>query len=155
MIHKKFTATIFVLFCVLFQTEAQAPADIVSVLDSISTQDVPANAPGVAVAVINKGEVVFQRCAGYANLADTSLITLDTRFNLASNGKQFTALAILLLQHQGKLTLNDDLRKFLPQLFKRVQSRITIRNLLTHTSGIRDVYDLLSLQGITWWQKTM
>jgi CubicO group peptidase (beta-lactamase class C family) len=123
-------------------------------LDSIATQDVPAGAPGIATAIIQNGKLIYQKLAGYANLADSSLISPETRFNIASNGKQFTALAILVLESQRKLGLSDDIRKYLPDLFKGIQQKITIENLLTHTSGIRDVYDLWSLKGITWWKNT-
>ena len=100
------------------------------------------------------GQVVYEEYAGLASLADSSSITRQSRFNVASNGKQFTALAILLLVEDGKLTLDDDVRKYLPTLFSEVSDAISIRHLLTHTSGIRDVYDLWSLQGITWWEQT-
>lgn len=124
-----------------------------AVLDSIATQDVPPKAPGIATAIIENGRVIYQQIAGYANLKDSLLIDTNTRFNIASNGKQFTALAICLLAYKGKLSLDDDVRKYLPQLLKKIPQKIRIRELLHHTSGIRDVYDLWSLQGITWWKQ--
>jgi CubicO group peptidase (beta-lactamase class C family) len=87
-------------------------------------------------------------------LTDSTLITKDTRFNIASNGKQFTALAILVLIDEKKINLTDDIRKYLPTIYPKLNSKITIENLLNHTSGIRDVYDLWSLQGFTWWKYT-
>lgn len=123
-------------------------------LDSIATQDVPPRAPGIATCIVHKGMVVYEKYAGYADLTDSSLITRNTRFNLASNGKQFTAIAIATLIEQGRLRLDDDIRTYLPTLYKRERNKITIQHLLTHTSGIRDVYDLWSLQGITWWKHT-
>jgi len=123
-------------------------------LQSIALADVPAGAPGIAAAVIADGQVLFQQAGGYASLADSTLITPDTRFNIASNAKQFTALAILWLEDADKLSLQDDLRKYVPDLYGGISSPITIEHLLTHRSGIRDVYDLWSLQGITWWQQT-
>lgn len=123
-------------------------------LDSIATQDVPPGAPGIATAIVASGRVVYQKTAGYASLPDSALITAGSRFNIASNAKQFTALAILVLQSQGKLALSDDIRKYLPGLFTSIKQKISILHLLTHTSGIRDVYDLWSLQGITWWKNT-
>ena len=60
-------------------------------LDSISIQDVPKGAPGIATGIVSNGKIVYQKVAGFANLTDSSLITKDTRFNIASNGKQFTA----------------------------------------------------------------
>ncbi|WP_337045295.1 serine hydrolase domain-containing protein [Emticicia sp. 17c] len=123
-------------------------------LDSIATQDVPALAPGIATAIISNGTVIYQKTVGFADLADSSFITETTKFNIASNGKQFTALAILILEEEGKLKLSDDIRKYLPTLYPNLKTAITIEHLLTHRSGIRDIYDLWSLQGLTWWKNT-
>jgi CubicO group peptidase (beta-lactamase class C family) len=121
-------------------------------LDSIAAQDVPKNAPGIATAIISKGEVLFEKYAGIADFKDSLKIDKNTRFNLASNGKQFTALAILILEEENKIKLSDDIRQYLPKLYPNIKFEITIVNLLTHSSGIRDVYDLWSLKGITWWE---
>jgi CubicO group peptidase (beta-lactamase class C family) len=123
-------------------------------LDSIATQDVPSNAPGIATAIIQNGMLIYEKVAGYADLTDSSKIDKTTRFNIASNGKQFTALAILTLIHQKKLKFSDDIRKWLPSLYPNSKEKITVQHLLNHTSGIRDCYDLWSLQGYTWWKKT-
>lgn len=123
-------------------------------LAEIATQDVPPRAPGIATGVVIDGKVVFKKYAGYANLNDSVLIGPQSRFNIASNGKQFTALAVLLLADQQKLKPDDDIRNYFPNLLPAVKEKISIQNLLTHTSGIRDVYDLWSLQGITWWKQT-
>jgi CubicO group peptidase (beta-lactamase class C family) len=121
-------------------------------LDSIATQDVPKNAPGIATAIIDNGKVIFEKYAGIADFKDSLKIDKETRFNIASNGKQFTALAILTLEDENKIKLSDDIRQYLPDLYPKVKSKITISNLLNHTSGIRDVYDLWSLKGMTWWE---
>ena len=123
-------------------------------LDSLAVADVPENAPGIAVGIVMDGQVVYQKYAGYANIEDSTLIGPRSRFNIASNGKQFTALAILSLIDEGKLTLGGDIRTYFPELFKTVEQKITVANLLNHTSGVRDVYDLWALQGITWWEHT-
>lgn len=140
---------------VLFaQTVTPLSPVLLQKLDSVATQDVPPDAPGIATAIIQNGEVVYQKWAGIADFADSSLITADTRFNIASNGKQFTALAILTLMDAGKLKLSDDIRTCFPKLFPRIKEKISIGHLLTHSSGIRDVYDLWSLQGFTWWKQS-
>lgn len=123
-------------------------------LDSIATQDVPLNAPGIATAVIEDGRVIYQKYAGLADLKDGTPIGSSTRFNIASNGKQFTALAILALVSEGKLRLTDDIRKWFPNLYPNVRQEITVQALLNHTSGIRDCYDLWSLEGQTWWKNS-
>lgn len=122
-------------------------------LDSIATQDVPPKAPGIATAIIQKGKVVYEKYAGIEDFTDSSRIGVHTRFNIASNGKQFTALAILSLIEKKKLQLTDDIRQYFPSLYPSIKRAITVENLLTHTSGIRDVYDLWSLQGLTWWKQ--
>ncbi len=132
---------------------ALSPA-LVQKLDAIADKDVPADAPGVACAIIRDGKTVYQRCSGFADLSTKTAITPDSRFNIASNGKQFTALAVLLLIHEGKLSLDDDVHTYLPGLLPSVSDRITIRHLLTHSSGLRDCYDLWSLMGYTWWEHT-
>jgi CubicO group peptidase (beta-lactamase class C family) len=136
------------------QTENTYTLNQIKRLDSIATQDVPKGAPGIATGIVNNGKIVYERVAGYANLVDSTLITRNTRFNIASNGKQFTALAILVLIDEKKISLTDDIRKYLPTIYPRQNSKITVENLLNHTSGIRDVYDLWSLMGLTWWKHT-
>lgn len=126
----------------------------IRILDSIATQDVPEKAPGIATAIIQDGKVIYEKYAGYADLADSTLIKNSTRFNIASNGKQFTALAVLTLIEKKELNLSDDIRKWFPTLFPNIKGAITVQNLLNHTSGIRDCYDLWSLQGYTWWEQS-
>jgi CubicO group peptidase (beta-lactamase class C family) len=126
----------------------------IQLLDSIAIKDVPEKAPGIATAIIQNGKAIYEKVAGYADFADSSLIKRDTRFNIASNGKQFTALAVLTLIDQKKVKRSDDIRKWFPSLYPELKNPITVQSLLNHTSGIRDVYDLYSLQGITWWKQT-
>lgn len=145
-----------IVFLVHYVSNAQLKLSELQIaqLDSISTQDVPKEAPGIATAIISKRQIIYRKFAGYENLQTGSEIDANSRFNLASNGKQFTALAILILEEHGKLRLTDDIRMYLPELFVNLSNKISVQNLLNHTSGIRDVYDLWSLQGITWWQET-
>ncbi len=124
-------------------------------LDSIASQDVPAHSPGIATGIVRNGRIVYSHYGGYANLTDSVLINQASRFNLASNAKQFTALAILLLADQKRLSLEDDIRTFIPGLYRGINHKISLKHLLNHSSGIRDVYDLWSLQGITWWKTTL
>jgi CubicO group peptidase (beta-lactamase class C family) len=90
------------------------------------------------VAVARDHQVIFQRGYGYANLKSKIPFTADTRFRIGSLTKQFTATAILLLQQDGKLKTSDPISRFYPNA-PAAWSRITLRNLLTHTSGIPDV----------------
>jgi len=132
----------------------QISSSQISILDSIATQDVTVNAPGIATAIIQDGKVIYEKYAGVADFTDSTLIGSSTRFNIASNGKQFTALAILDLIDKKKISLSDDIRKWFPSLYPNIKEKITVRSLLNHTSGIRDCYGLWSLQGYTWWEKS-
>ncbi len=109
-------------------------------------------APGVAVGIVQDGEIVYETYAGYANLEHGAKIGPETRFNIASNAKQFTALCALELAREGVIALDQDIRKYIPELYADSSHSIAVSNLLDHTSGIRDVYDLWSLQGKTWWK---
>ena len=100
--------------------------------------------PGCAVAVARDGRVVHQNGHGMANLETGTPITPASVFHLASVSKQFTAAAILTLAREGRLSLDDDIRRHLPEL-PDYGHRITIRHLLNHTSGLRDQWDLLAM----------
>jgi CubicO group peptidase (beta-lactamase class C family) len=102
--------------------------------------------PGCAMGISRNGEVLYLRGYGMANLEYAVPITSETVFEAGSVSKQFTAAAILLLEKQGKLSLDDDIRKFLPEV-PDFGSKITIRNLLSHTSGLRDQWALLTIAG--------
>jgi len=103
--------------------------------------------PGCAVALLKDGETVYKQGYGSANLEHGVPINPATRFNIGSESKQFTALAILLLAKDGKLTLDDDIRKHLDDA-PDFGDTITIRHLLHHTSGVRCSFPpLLMLSG--------
>lgn len=102
--------------------------------------------PGAAVVVIRDGKVVLSKGYGMADLERGVPITSQTVFNVGSVSKQFTAFAIQLLAQDGKLALDDDMRKYLPEM-PDLEQTITIRHLLHHTSGLRDSSNLLYLAG--------
>ena len=100
--------------------------------------------PGCSVAASRDGKTIYQAGYGTAILEADVPITPASIFHAASVSKQFTAMSILLLARDGKLSLDDDIRKYLPEV-PDYGPRITIRHLLTHTSGLRDQWDLLAL----------
>lgn len=104
------------------------------------------DSPGVALAVIKENEVIYKRGYGSAQLEYEIPITPSTVFHVASVSKQFTAFAITVLADLGKLSLDDDIRKHLPEV-PNFGKKITIRHLLHHTSGIRDQWELLAVGG--------
>jgi CubicO group peptidase (beta-lactamase class C family) len=102
--------------------------------------------PGVAVAVIQHGKLVFEKGYGLANLEYDIPVTPQTVYHVASVSKEFTAMALVLLEQEGKLSLEDDVHKYLPEL-PDYGHPITLRQLLQHTSGIRDQWQTLGLAG--------
>jgi len=102
--------------------------------------------PGCALGVLQDGTMLYGQGYGLADVEHSVPITWTTVFHVASLSKQFTAFAIDILANEGKLSIDDDIRKYLPELhdFHRT---ITIRNLLNHTSGLRDQWNLLTLAG--------
>lgn len=102
--------------------------------------------PGAAVAVVQNGAIVYEHGYGLANLEYDIPITPSTVFHVASVSKQFTAMCILLLEKQGRLSIDDDVHKYLPELAD-FGAKITLHNLLNHTSGLRDQWEMLGMAG--------
>lgn len=102
--------------------------------------------PGAMVEVIRDGKIVLSKAYGMADLERGVPITAATAFTVGSNSKQFTAFAIYLLAQDGKLSLDDDIRKYVPEV-PDFGKTITIRHLLHHTSGLRDYFNLMVLTG--------
>lgn len=102
--------------------------------------------PGMAVAIIKSGKVIYKRTYGLANLESKTPITDSTAFNIASVSKQFTAFIALLAEQEGKLSLDDDIRIYLPEL-SHLSYKITIRQLANHTHGLPNFSEIKKLQG--------
>lgn len=115
-------------------------------LDSVFAQLGGPSAPGCAVGVYRNGEAIFARGYGMANLDHGVAVTPATAFNVGSVSKQFTAMAILLLSDRGRISLDDDVRKWVPELPDHGH-RITLRHLLHHTSGLPEYLWLVYAAG--------
>ena len=102
--------------------------------------------PGGAVMVVKDGKVLFQKGYGMASLSYGVPFSINTPTNIGSTSKQFTAFAIQLLEDQGKLSVDDDIRKYYPEL-PEFDQPVTLRHLLTHTSGYREFLNLLGMSG--------
>jgi CubicO group peptidase (beta-lactamase class C family) len=105
-----------------------------------------APAPGCAAAVSLNGDVVFEKAFGLADLEHNVPNTPQTIFESGSVAKQFTAAALVLLQQDGKLSIDDPVRKYIPEL-PDYGAPLTIRHLLNHTSGLRDWGSVMGLTG--------
>jgi D-alanyl-D-alanine carboxypeptidase len=129
-------AVYFVFFaCAMLRLAAQAPLE--PVLDrKIPAALAAAGAPSVSVGIIRNGRLEYARAFGRADLAKNRPATADTRYAVGSISKQFTAAALLLEQEQGKLSLDDKVSKYYPELTRAEE--VTIRHLLSHTSGYED-----------------
>jgi CubicO group peptidase (beta-lactamase class C family) len=122
------------------------PDSILNKIDTLFSKWDNAQSPGCVVGIVRNDSLIFAKGYGMANLEYGVPNTPQTVYQMASVSKQFTAYAIILLAQQGKLQLDDDIRKWLPW-FPDMKQKITIRNLLNHTSGIRDQWQLLAIAG--------
>lgn len=117
-------------------------------VDSLLSEYPISNGPGISVAVIKDGKAIFKRHKGYANLEHRILITDSTKFVVGSIAKQFTAFAILLLENEGLLSIDNSITNYLPEL-NHLPHKVTIKQLMNHTSGFRDNTNLNNLKGRT------
>jgi len=111
-------------------------------IDAVFSRLTSPDAPGLAVLVRMNGSIVFERGYGVRDLRSKAKIDAGTNFRLASCTKQFTAMAIMLLVHDGKLRYDETLTEIFPD-FPRYGKTIAVRNLLNHTSGLPDYEDLM------------
>ena len=140
------------LVCVALSAHAASPQtpvtqlDTLSRIDSVFAQVNNQKGPGCSVGIGRDNVPPILKAYGLASIEYAAPNTISTRFDAASMAKQFTAASIVLLARQGKLSLDDDIRQYIPQM-PSYGHVITIRNLINHTSGIRDDGDLLWLSG--------
>ncbi|MDE0014375.1 MAG: serine hydrolase [Candidatus Poribacteria bacterium] len=116
-------------------------------VDQLFTEWNRPDSPGAALAVTRDGEIIYKQGYGMANLEYDIPITTTTIFDIASVSKQFAAFAIVTLSHEGKFSLDDDIRTYLPDM-PDFGNTITIRHLLHHTSGLRDWVQSLVIAGV-------
>src|SRR2546427_8935253 len=115
-------------------------------VDEIFVDLTKAGSPGCALGVYRDAKMIYSKGYGLANLEENVPITPQSVFDIGSTSKQFTAASILLLEKQGKLSINDDVRKYIPEL-PDYRQKVTILHLLNHTSGLRDYLTLMELAG--------
>jgi CubicO group peptidase (beta-lactamase class C family) len=115
--------------------------------DRVFAQWDRSDSPGCVVGVFRDGRIAYARGYGMANLELGVALSPQSVLDIGSTSKQFTAMAVVLLARQGKLSLDDDVRRFIPEL-PVYERPITIRHLLTHTSGLRDYLTLWYLAGV-------
>jgi CubicO group peptidase (beta-lactamase class C family) len=149
MIRRAVLATVSCICVSVATTGAQvgSPSDSASRwVDSLFAPYAADQGPGCAVGIARNAQLSFAKGYGFADLARHKPITPDTRFYIASVSKQFTAMSIVLLAQDGRLSLDDSIRKWVPEV-PAVANAITLRQLLHHTSGLRDYFTLLAVSG--------
>ncbi len=148
----RLSTTVALLASAAWTLPAQSPAPrlepaAVATIDSLFTPMSHAGSPGCAVGVYQDGAVTFSRGYGFANLTHDVPITPATRFTVGSVSKQFTAASIALLVRAGKLSLDDDVRRYIPEM-NVTPTPVRVRHLVHHTSGLRDFWELVGLAGV-------
>src|SRR6476661_5916956 len=124
-----------------------APDQKATAVDEVFEDLTKPGSPGCALGVYRDGQMLYEKGYGLANIEENVPITPKSVFDIGSTSKQFSASSILLLEKQGKLSVNDDVRKYVPELPDYGQ-KITILHLLNHTSGLRDYLVLFEMAGI-------
>lgn len=130
-------------------TAQSGPRSLQAMVDSLFSKYARPGSPGVAVLVVKDGKVVLKKGYGMANLEFEAPITPATVFDIASVSKQFAGFAISTLIQEGKISLDDDIHKYLPEV-PQFGKTITIRHLVHHTSGLRDWPATLHAAGWRW-----
>lgn len=138
--------SLFIVLLHVFNSYGQTSQKQIQEIDSLFTSWNVSNHPGGSVLISKDGKTIFSKSYGLANIEYEVANTNHTLFNIGSISKQFTAMGIVLLEQQNKLSVDDDIRKHMPEL-PDFGETITIRHLLHHTSGLRDLHGLLGLAG--------
>ena len=134
-----FSILIFIEFLLAGSCASSRTASTAARVDSLFAPWNRPDSPGCGIGVSRNGEVIYEHGYGMASLERKVPITTSTVFLLASITKPFTAMSVLLAGEQGLLSLDDDVSKYIPDWANR-EHHVTIRHLLTHTSGLRDAY---------------
>ncbi len=125
------------------QSTAPAPSDatLVASIDAVVKSRFNADAPGATIIAMRKGQVIYRSAAGLADVATKTPLKPDDVLRIGSVSKQFTSVAILMLADEGKLSVSDEVSKYIPSFPAKVKP-VTIEHLLTHTAGIPNFTDL-------------
>ena len=149
---KSLNSILFLYLFTFFSCSSNGLQDLKEI-DHIINKSVENEHPGLGVGIVKNGEVIYEKYRGLSNLQHQIPFSKKTRSNIASTAKQFTALMILDLSMKGKLNLDEDIRKYFPNLYKKVDDEIKIRHLVNHTSGIHEYVNLISQKDKVWWKQ--
>ena len=136
---RKFLFVSLLAMACVITVQAQLAQETKDAIDKLANETLTkTGVPSASIAVVKDGQVVYAKAYGDARLEPRTPATPEMRYSIGSISKQFTATAILLLQEQGKLSLDDKVSKFIPDLTRA--NEVTIRQLLSHTSGYQDYW---------------
>ena len=135
---KKLALLILILSAMMVSCTKNSEKEAVAKLDRLCSSLFPADEPGAAVLVLKGDDIIFDKGYGIADIETRKPIDGNTFFNIASVSKQFTAVAILQLAEQGKLSLEDPVSKYFPEFKAPFWKDIRIKHLLSHSSGDPD-----------------
>lgn len=121
--------------------ENRSTTDFVEKIDNLFSEYYPDGEPGAEVLVLKGDSIIFDKGYGIADLNSGIKIDGNTFFNIASVSKQFSGVALMMLQEEGKLSLDDNVKKWFPDFEAPFYNKITLKNLLSHSSGIPDDRD--------------
>jgi CubicO group peptidase (beta-lactamase class C family) len=146
MLQRKILLSILLNIIAISLINGQLTDAQINKIDSLVAKWNNSNSPGGAVGILLNGKLIYAKGFGLASLDYDIPNNENTIFNIGSISKQFTAMGIIRLQQKNKLSFDDDIRKYIPELpdFGRI---ITIRHMLHHTSGLRDIHSLLAIAG--------
>lgn len=137
---------IIILLVILLQIASAQITDKTKQVDAILQSYCQPNEPGMVIGIIQDGNVIYKNALGMADLSNNIPLTDSSVFNIASVSKQFTAFLTLLAVEEGKLGLDDDIRKYLPEL-STLPYKVSLRHLANHTHGLPNIDELLNVMG--------
>lgn len=137
---------LFLLVCICFTMYSFGQIKEKNAIDQIFSEWNKSDVPGAALGIVKEGKIIYANGYGSADLEHDLNITQSSVFYIGSVSKQFVTFAVLLLEEQGKLNLDDKIQKYLPD-FPEYETPLTIRHFIHHTSGVRDYLTLMSLKG--------
>ena len=142
---KSFIVALFLLIGIQLSAQITFSPDTAAKIEQVLNRYKSIN-PGIQVSISRNGALLFSKAYGMADLEHNVPLTTSSVIEAGSVSKQFTAAAVLLLEQQGKLSLEDDIRKFIPEI-KNYGRPILIRNMIQHTSGLKDWGSVAAISG--------
>jgi CubicO group peptidase (beta-lactamase class C family) len=137
---------IVIILSIAFSTAAVGDDNLAQKVDQLFANFAKPGSPGCSIGVVRNGDFIYEKSFGYASLELGVPLRPGSIFYLGSVSKQFTAASIVLAAEQGYLSLDDNVRKYIPEL-PEYADHVTLREMLHQTSGFRDFFDLLFLSG--------